>query len=187
MTWWHDDMTVCFVLGCPVRRQSCNTTSSDPEINNVLTKDTAYTFSMCSGRYYLSDGIQHKAKYCYYRYMIYNIPCFLELCQEMSTNGSSPCKAWTFYPPQLCILSDSCSNNEDQAATSGDVDCPPGMEARKEIFNKLLKMCSMYLKIWTALKRAQHVFLNVEMTWNPSRMSPANCSVQVEIFGLLSI
>ena len=64
-----------------------------------------------------------------------------------TTNESSPCKAWTFYPPQLCILSDSCSNNEDQAATSGDVDCPPGMEARKEIFNKLLKMCSMYLKI----------------------------------------
>ena len=65
----------------------------------------------------------------------------------MSTNGSSPCKAWTFYPPQLCILSDSCSNNEDQAATSGDVDCPPGMEAGKEIFNKLLQMYCHISKI----------------------------------------
>ena len=40
---------ICFVLGCPVRRQSCNTTSSDLEINNVLSKETAYTYSMCSG------------------------------------------------------------------------------------------------------------------------------------------
>ena len=115
---------ICFILGCPVRRQSCNTTSSDLEVNNVLSKETAYTYSMCSGKNYLSGGMQHISKYHYI------LPCFLELCQEMSTNGSSPCKAWTFYPPQLCILSDSCSNNEDQAATSGDVDCPPGMEAR---------------------------------------------------------
>ena len=46
-------------------------------------------------------------------------------------------------------------------------------------------MYSYFLKIWTALKRAQPVFQNVETTWNPSRMSPANCSVQVEIIGLL--
>ena len=38
-----------FVSGCPVRQQSCNTTSSDPDTNNVLAKETAYTFSMCSG------------------------------------------------------------------------------------------------------------------------------------------
>ena len=78
MTWWHDDMThddvthddmmtmlhrlltIYFVTGCPVRHQSCNTTSPDPEINNVLTKETAYTFSMCSGRYYSSGVIMQQ-------------------------------------------------------------------------------------------------------------------------------
>ena len=54
----HDLHNICFVSGCPVRRQSCNTTSSDPEINNVLAKETAYTFSMCSGRFCLSGGMQ---------------------------------------------------------------------------------------------------------------------------------
>ena len=54
---------ICFALGCPVRRQSCNTTSSDLKVNNVLSKETAYTYSMCSGRYYLSGGMQHIFKY----------------------------------------------------------------------------------------------------------------------------
>ena len=40
--WW-------IVSGCPVHRQSCNTTSSNVLINNVLSKEAAYTFSMCSG------------------------------------------------------------------------------------------------------------------------------------------
>ena len=125
---WPYYISSCFGLGCPVRRQSCNTTSPDEDTNNVLAKETAYTFSMCSGKNHIFSCMQHIDDY-------HNIvTCFLELCQEMSTNGSSPCKAWTFYPPQLCILSDSCSNNEDQAATSGDVDCPPGMEARNSLY-----------------------------------------------------
>ena len=55
--------TICFALGCPVRRQSCNTTSSDLEVNNVLSKETAYTYSMCSGKNSLSGGMQHISKY----------------------------------------------------------------------------------------------------------------------------
>ena len=54
---------ICFALGCPVRRQSCNTTSSDLEINNVLSKETAYTYSMCSGKNYSSGGMRHMFKY----------------------------------------------------------------------------------------------------------------------------
>ena len=46
---------------------------------------------------------------------------------------------------------------------------------------------NFYSKIWTALKRAQPVFLNVEMTWNPSRMSPVNCSAQVRLLGLIQV
>ena len=81
----HDLHNICFVSGCPVRRQSCNTTSSDPEINNVLAKETAYTFSMCSGRFCLSGGMQqHIHWHLLFKYIVHCTLLFRTLPRDVN-------------------------------------------------------------------------------------------------------
>ena len=89
----------------------------------------------------------------------------------------------------------SCASCQTAAATTRIKQQPAGMWTARQVLipgwksfiniKKYFGHVFIFLKIWTVLKRAQHVFLNVETTWSPFRMSPANCSAQVEIIGLL--
>ena len=46
-------------LGCPVNGKSCNISSSDPEGNNILVIENAYTPTECAG-----TGVKIKEEYC---------------------------------------------------------------------------------------------------------------------------
>ena len=56
--------------------------------------------------------------------VIYGI---LELCQQTSENGMTPCDYWTYFPSiSECFMLESCSLNDNPEAFSGERNCPPG-------------------------------------------------------------
>ena len=56
--------------------------------------------------------------------VIYGI---LELCQQTSENGMTPCDYWTYFPSiSKCFMLESCSLNDNPEAFSGERNCPPG-------------------------------------------------------------
>ena len=71
-------------------------------------------------------------------YKIFNITIysiyFKELCQEIPNNetssndiNTSSCEYWTYYQKLTkCFILDSCNENDDPEAESGNRNCPPG-------------------------------------------------------------
>ena len=51
----------------------------------------------------------------------------LELCQQTSQNGTTPCDYWTYFPSiSKCFMLESCNPHDNPEAFSGERNCPPG-------------------------------------------------------------